>query len=413
MNFNIVNKSKKEDEQKDEEIMDEDEMEFEQEDDDDDDDDGKILEADAKKKMIRFMGLIIGGFIILILILYLFSLMNQKTYSFEKIEKILEDAAASYFKDNPSSLPKNDGDIVEIDSTNLVAAGKMKDLSYYTKKGVICTGLVRVEKSADEYLYLPYLNCGDSYSSLELYKKIQEDNPTVSSGYGLYSMKGEYVFRGENIANYVKLDNSLWRVVKINNNNNVVMILEKGLTYTQYWDNRYNEESKYDSGINQYSSSRIKEFLDKIYTSPDSKKGEEILSTHDKARLASIDVCVGKRNNETEVKDNSLDCKEKYRNQKIGLLSLSDFLLASTDANCKSPLTRSCKNYNYLVVSYNWWLSTAFSENTFGVYQINSGGVAKPVYANNYAFVRPVIALSNAVKYSSGTGTEKDPYIIK
>ena len=121
MNFNIVKKAKKTED--DEELMDEDEIDVEEE-------STKKIDVDAKKKMFRFMAIIIVVFLLLIIILYLFSLMGR-SYSYEKIEEIMEKAAISYFKDYPTSLPSNDGGIVEVDSTNLVVAGKMKDLSYY------------------------------------------------------------------------------------------------------------------------------------------------------------------------------------------------------------------------------------------------------------------------------------------
>ena len=402
MNFNLVKKPKKDE---DEELMDEEELDVEEE-------SGKTISEDAKKKMFRFMGIIVGVFILLIIILYLFSLMGRN-YSFEKIEEIMEKAAISYFKDYPTSLPSNDGGIVEVDTTNLVVAGKMKDLSYYTKKGVVCSGTVRVEKSGSEYLYLPYLNCGDSYITIEFYKKIIEDNPTVSSGYGLYSSRGGYVFKGENINNYVKLDKALWQIVKINSDNQVVMVTKNPVGFTKEWDNRYNEDVSYGAGHNDYSSSRIKEHLDQLYSKPNEKNKEDFLSTHDKARLASMDLCIGKRDDNSTSKDNSLECSKKIQNQKVGLLTVSDYLLASTDPNCKSILTRSCKNYNYLFSGYDWWTITANKTKSYQAYKVDSSGLVKSVNSSNYARIRPVVALLNAVKYKSGKGTEEDPYIIK
>ncbi len=412
MNFNLVKKPKKKDEDNDE-ILDEDEMDFNDNNNDDDDKSEKELELEAKKRMFRFMGIIIGVVFGLFLLLYLFSLLNGKSYSYEKIETIMENAAKSYFKDYPTSLPVNDGDIVEIDSSNLVAAGKMKDLSYYTKKGVVCSGTVRVEKSGTEYLYLPYLNCGDSYVTVELYRKIQEDNPVVTSGYGLYSYKGGYSFRGETLNNYVQLDNSLWRIVKIDSNNQVMLILDNTLEYSVEWDNRYNDDSSYSSGINEFNTSRIREYLDKIYTNPNKKDNEDILTTHDKARMVAMDLCVGKRDKTDESKDNSVECKTKYKNQKIGLLTLSDYLYASIDPNCKSSTTKSCKNYNYLVSKTDWWLATPSTENSYSVFYVIGGGSVGIDSCGNYSYVRPVILLGSSVKYASGKGTEEEPYTIK
>jgi hypothetical protein len=47
----------------------------------------------------------------------------------------------------------------------------MKELSEYTQEGVVCSGTVQVEKTGTDYLYTPYLNCGENYATVELYKK--------------------------------------------------------------------------------------------------------------------------------------------------------------------------------------------------------------------------------------------------
>ena len=56
-----------------------------------------------------------------------------------------------------------------------------------------------------------------------LVKKIVNDDDIVTSGDGLYSRGGAYYFRGEYVNNYVKMDNSLWRIVKVTSDDNVVL----------------------------------------------------------------------------------------------------------------------------------------------------------------------------------------------
>ena len=267
-NFNIVKKPKKEDVE-----IEEDEEEIEL--DDDDDKPSKSSSNDLRKRMFLVMGFIVGGTILLLFILYLCSLLMHKTYDYADIENLMESSAKKYFKDNPNYLPTEEGNIVELDVNNLVAGSYMKNLSEYTGEGVTCSGTIQVEKSGSEYLYTPYLNCGDQYYTEELYKKIVNDNNVVTSGYGLYSHNGSYAYRGEEVNNYVKLDNSLWRIVKVTSNNNVVLIHNDGLPYTQPWDDRYNESRFYAAGINSYGASRIKEYLNKVYKNSKTKKEDE------------------------------------------------------------------------------------------------------------------------------------------
>jgi len=403
--FNIVKKPAKKDE------IDEEEEELEVE---VTEESKTVSDSILKDRMIKFMLIIVGVIVIILLILYLFSLTSKKTYEYTDIEAILTNAAKSYFADYPDSLPANDGDVVEIDSSNLVYAGKMQDLSTYpTKSGEVCTGSVQVARAGSEYLYTPYLNCGTTYSTIELYKKVIADENVVNSGYGLYSVGNAYVFRGEIVDNYVKLDNSLWRIVKVTADNNMVLISNEGILYEKTWDNRYNQDRLYDAGINQYSASRIKEFLDKAYVSPSAENGEDILSDNDKTKLVSYNLCVGKRSVASETKDNSEECASLLNDQKYGLLTLSDYLMASIDPNCKSAATKTCKNYNYLVNKFEWWLVTANKDDTSQVFKVGRNGIATLENASAACKVRPVIHLNSSVLYKSGSGTEEDPYTVR
>ena len=402
-NFNMVKKPKKE-----EVFEDEEENLLEEE--------AKKNERNnlARKRMFKMMGLIVIGMIILLGVLYILSLFQKKDYSYSKIEKILEDAAISYFKDNPSSLPSDEGNIVEIDASNLITAEKMQDLSYYTKEGVTCSASVQVEKTSSEYLYTPFLNCGENYTTEELYKKLVKEGNVVSSGYGLYANNGSYAYRGEKVNNYLQLEESLWRIVKITPNNNVVLISESGVLYENIWDNRYNEINKYNSGFNNYSSSRMREYLDKIYNNPSKNKEEVLLSNKDKTKLVAYNVCTGKKNGKSTLKDNTEECSEVLQNQKYGLLTLSDYLFASVDSTCYNALSKTCQNYNYLVKKgKSWWLGTGDTDNNSIVYAVSSSGAVSKQVASNSHVVRPVIYLNSKVLYKSGNGTKEKPYKIK
>lgn len=407
-NFNMVKKPKK-----DEDLDFEDEEVEEIEDDSYSETKSNNNNESLRNRMFLLMGIILGGMILLLVILYVASLFSNKTYEYKDIENIMTKAAKEYFADNKNYLPTEDGNTVEVDVSNLVAGNYMKNLSEYTKEGVTCSGTVQVTYSSKEYLYTPYLNCGDQYLTTEFYSKVLSDESVVSSGYGLYSNNGSYVYRGENVNNYVKLDNSLWRIVKINSNNNVVLINAEGLEYTQPWDDRYNQNKLYAAGINTYSASRVKEFLDRIYTKPEKKSGEDILSNSDKAKLVSYTLCTGKKAGTSSDFTNSEECQEHLANQKMGLLTASDYVYASIDPNCSNITSKSCQNYNYLAIDDDWWLVTANSADNSSAYRVDRTGVIKADSASNYAIIRPVIYLNSNVLYKSGNGTEKHPYKVR
>ena len=98
----------------------------------------------------------------------------------------------------------------------------------------------------------------------------------------------------------------------------------------------------------------------------------------------------------------------------IGLLTASDYLNASLDANCKATTDKSCQNYNYLKLSgTDWWLVTGSSLNSYEVYSVRSSGYLYETNAAGYKKVRPTIMLNNNVMIKSGSGSESNPFILK
>ena len=114
-----------------------------------DEDDEEFDEApknnnELKLRLIKLASLLGVAIAALLVVLFIISLFNKKTYKYEDIETIMQKAAISYFKSYPDSLPKNEKQTAQISAATLISTGKMKDLTEYTKKGVICDGKVEV-----------------------------------------------------------------------------------------------------------------------------------------------------------------------------------------------------------------------------------------------------------------------------
>ncbi len=415
LNFNQNKKNGKVNKIEADELEEEIEEINEEEDEDDNEEESKSSkskgEDDFKKFIIKLALIVVGGIVLLFVVLGIASAFTKGSYSYEKIETIMINAAKSYFADNPESLPKKENQIVEIEASTLAQAGKMKDLSEYTKKGVTCTGKVSVSKADEEYVYTPSLNCGDAYTDKAIATAVKEDSKVVTSGYGLYKMNNGLVFRGETVNNYVQINEDLWRIVKIDSSNNVYLIKEKNIGYSASWDDRYNSEVEYNIGINNYSTSRIKEYLGELYDT--TKEDLVFLSETDKTKISSYEVCTGKRTIDSTINTNELECKSTVAGQKLGLLTVSDYINASIDPNCTSPQSPSCQNYNYLTVDYRWWTATAVANSTSTAFIVDEQGRVSEAKCNAYNKIRPVIKLSSRIMVSSGKGTEKNPYIIK
>lgn len=365
---------------------------------------------EMKKKLMRMMLIVVGILVVFLIIILIFSFLGSGNKSYEEIEQDLKNAAIEYYEVQSGLLPREEGETITVRANTLADAELMKPLSEL-REGENCSGRVEVTKVGDNIIYTPYLECGDNYTTKELYKAVLEQK-IVTSGNGLYDLNGEKVYRGDDVNNYVSLDNAIYRIVKVTPDNKLLLILnEVDSTLSSYYDDRYNPTKRFNSGFNDYRISRIKEFLDDLYSS---KNDIKILSKNDKEKLASFNLCIGKRNATETNNTNAIECSDVLENQMIGLLTASDYMNASLDANCKATTDKSCQNYNYLrLKETEWWLLTGNAANDYEAYIVKSNGYIDINTTSGYKKIRPTIMLNNNVMIKSGNGSASNPFILK
>lgn len=359
----------------------------------------------GKKKLLIIAGGFVGFIILMIIILLVVNSFKKNSYS-DVEDKVLK-AAKSYYSDNEKLLPKNTNDEVSINSTTLVSGGYLKDLDKLVPdKNVNCTASVTVTNLSGKYRYTSKLKCGTKYETQTLKSKILANEQTVISGQGLYELNGGYVFRGENPNNNLKFAGKEWKIVKIDNDYTVIILNER-LAKTS-WDNRYNTERRQTDGINDFTVSRVNDYLTNVYN------GDSLFSDSNKNLIAPHNLEIGKRGIDVSYNDGSLEKSEVMENKYLGLLPLYDYINASLDTNCVSASTQSCSNYNYLnQFKYNWWTGTADADNTFKAYKIENSGRIFSSRTATSLYVRPVVYLAKDAMYVSGNGTEDSPYVAK
>ena len=365
---------------------------------------------DMKKKLMRMMLIVVGILVVLLIIILIFSLVTGGNKTYEEIEEELKNAAIEYYDVQSGLLPQEEGETVTVRASTLADADLMKPLSEL-REGESCSGRVEVTKVGDNIVYTPYLDCGDNYTTKELYKAVLEQG-IVTSGNGLYDLNGEKVYRGDEVNNYVQLDNAVFRIVKVTSDNKLLLILnELDSNMSTYYDDRYNQDRLSNSGFNDYRISRIYQYLDDLYNN---KQDYSLLSNSDKGKLTPFNLCVGKRSLTETINNNSIECSDVLENQMIGLLTVSDYMNASLDTNCRATTDKSCQNYNYLKLSgTDWWLLTGSSLNSYEVYSVRSSGYLYETNASSYKKVRPTIMLNSNVMIKSGNGSESNPFILK
>lgn len=212
-----------------------------------------------------------------------------------------------------------------------------------------------------------------------------------------------YYFRGSIDNNYVAFADLNWRIVRINGDGSIRLVLDKAIDLS----------SIYTSNISDYSYkvSEIKTALDNWY----------------QANLESYSnfITVGKFCNDSELVENSpvfnaytrtltevnptFNCLGEKIGEKIGLLSIDEVMYAGTSISGEN---KSYYLYKDGLGSF-WTMSGArFNESAYYPFLISNGSIRSDVNSNSSQNIRPVINIINKA-IVTGTGTENDPYKLK
>lgn len=352
-----------------------------------------------ENKLFRVcLGAIVFIILIIIIVMLIVSGRN-KTIT----EQSLSNAAKLYYERNTALLPRENYDSVSVSISTLIQNGYInKDA-----KGATCPSYVTVTNMNGNYSYTPFIMCssGNTINTISLVNKIVSNQ--VTTGSGLYNDNGKYIFKGENPNNYVRFGESNWRIIGLDENNNIKMIYSDLYVQYQAWDDRYNKDIDKPNGINEYMSnekSRIKEYLDNFFIN------ENNIEKYTGGRVAKTTkhtVCVGKAN----LNSGDINICDETITERISTITIEDYVNASLDSSCNMLNTKNCQNYNFLNMS--GWTINADSKDSHSVYYIDDeeGIQSAPAYIGKA--IRPVITLKNDTIYVSGTGTQLDPFMIK
>ena len=322
-------------------------------------------------------------------------------------------AADKYYKTYPELLPVDEGKYT-LQYNALVENNLIKPLNEMLKNGDSCTAEVNVYKNNVGYDYIPKIDCGTDYKTIELNERIIYDNPITETGSGLYKNEdGSYYFRGKVENNYFALGTTqsgkktkdlLWRILGIDEKGNIKLLSLTGFKEKTVYDDRYNVETAKTSGYNDYAGSKLKDFLIRM------SNEDTFLTNEEKQKLISQQLCIGKRKLTDEINDGSIECSELSEEVLYGTITPYEYIRASLDENCKKVSDRSCGNFNFLYVGgSSSWSITSIPDNSYQSYTL-VGDVFEAVKPNLNKKVYPTVYVSSRTLYKAGTGTIDDPY---
>lgn len=221
---------------------------------------------------------------------------------------------------------------------------------------------------------------------------------------GLYDLGDIYVFRGTNPSNYVKIGNELYRVLSIDKDYHMRVMRSTGET------NNWSIDTTYTNFLNSEVSTSLIEYLETETNSINSFKDKIVDGTT---------LYTGSINNSAMGYNvlKSVEATSTISN-KIGLINVSDYVIASLDNRCiNNVYSGTCNNANYLSSVFgdsNVWTMNPSVENNKAMIIQNKNITSYSVNGtNDITFkVYPVINMNSNTWISSGTGTDLDPYVL-
>ena len=350
------------------------------------------------KKLYKMLGMMMGVLLAFLILVFIFIGIAGSKVADNKLPLVIEQAAIKYYANHEDDLPTV-GEKVTLDASTLISEKYMKSFEKMTKN-TGCSAKITVANNNNEYNYIVSVDCNE-FKTQTLHDIIS--NTVTKSGDGLYLSDGEYYYKGEYVDNYVKIGDELYRIVSIDSDGDIKLTSTTFSRQLYKWDDRYNVEKQNPMGINNYLLSRIKEHIDEEY---------ESYKKNLKKHILMHDWCIGKRNTE----DGSLqtdECSETVKDY-AGMVTLNEYVRPSLDSNCTDVFTGACANYNYLVDIYtkDAWTAVSAADNTYQAFYI-SGSYVGEMNTNHSYGVLLMFYIDGSTMYTSGTGTEADPYIIR
>lgn len=217
-----------------------------------------------------------------------------------------------------------------------------------------------------------------------------------------------YYFRGSINNNYVSFANNTWRIVRINGDGTVKLILDDVVDTVQAFYTNTNE------GFYKYDNSNVKEYLTTWYEY-NLMEYDEYISIdkycNDFTMTNDTDFIYQSYIRNITNKIPTFNCLGKNVGAKIGLLTADEVIYAGGLSETENT---SYYLYNSNIAE-DWWTmtpstGTSTSMNPFIVKA--NGSINNQVIGNLNRGVRPVISLIKDIEVE-GSGTKSDPYLIK
>lgn len=216
-------------------------------------------------------------------------------------------------------------------------------------------------------LYLENYKVEETNSIANDIKESNKDNENFKN------INSEYYFYGTDVNNYVSYSNLIWRVIKVNNDNSITIVLDNSITSLansnssiDKWLNKTEEEY---TGILENNLNNLNKYL--TYTN------------------TCKDVIEDTKN---------ITCKETIEDTYITTPSLNDYVNTGGSNGFMNN-----EEYYYLINTNN--------ENKY--WYIDSDGKLGKTDGSDVLGVKPVVTIKGTIELTGGNGTKDSPYTFE
>ena len=344
---------------------------------------------------------------------------TDKVDSSKYDERILYEATVPA---NTSNYEKNFKLRMWVDENTDFSDGSMNDKTFTITVNVYADGKV-VNAPTTKTLSQMIL---DSNQIITKVPTLTTSSNNTSDASGLYvstaTNAGDptYYFRGNVENNYVSFAGQAWRIVRINEDGTVRMIMQDGINNNA----TYAFNSKYSNYTYMYySNSNVKIVLENWYQKNiasqeylDNKVAigdyycEQAKVSYPSSSQAENTLLTSYLNYNPNYKCINDPNGKGIVNSKIGLITYDEILFAGGYAVKNNNSYYLYNNTNYFTMSP---AGLSSSDSNYRIWHVNSLGYLGNPYAAHSDCVRPLINLKSDTQISSGDGTKENPFVVE
>lgn len=333
---------------------------------------------------------------------YVISYTNMKRYNTNLIYTLISNNANINL--NNLNFPK-DSNIFADNIT--IKAGETQDFSLKVKNLDNASFTIRIKKTSDIEEYFASTILKNNTPKKDSLTKIGEEISTTNEGLieDVDDFGTTYYFRGAIDSNYVKIDKLLWRIVRINGDGTVKLVLNN---VSQDLANYHSNMEKFEDLANADISKLLNSFYEVNLKSYDnyitnSKYCVESFKTESNHNFIYAPYTRLITNNIP-----SFNCLGDNYSSKIGMLTADEVVYAG--ANFKND-NKEYYLYNSDIKNI-WWTSSIAKadQNNFYPFSVNQNGkIVSETSGSLYRNIRPSINIVRKTMVT-GDGTIDNPY---